>query len=141
MMSFSRTFEYPSNPESSEQMIDDLNDLLDIREISPQEKYSFLLAVSEAFSNAIIHGNQFNPKKSVKLTVLVNENELSADIEDEGHGGLKYIENRQPSEPFDEGGRGIDLIEHYATAVSYTESAAGGLKASIKVLRKNEVIE
>ena len=138
-MSFSRTFEYLSNPESSEQMLDDLNDLLDIREISPYEKYSFLLAISEAFSNAIIHGNQCNPKRSVKLTVLVNENELSADIEDEGQGGLKHIDNRKPSEPFDEGGRGIDLIEHYATVVGYTESSAGGLKVSIKVLRKKKV--
>lgn len=141
MMFFNRTFEYPSNPESSEQMLDDLNDLLDIREISPQEKYSFLLAISEAFSNAIIHGNQCNPKKSVKLTVLVNENELSADIEDQGQGGLNYIIKRQPSEPFDEGGRGIDLIEHYASVVGYTESSVGGLKVSIKVLRKKEVIK
>ena len=140
-MSFSRTFEYPSNPESSEQMLDDLNDLLDIREISPHEKYSFLLAISEAFSNAIVHGNQCNPEKLVKMTVSVNENELSADIEDEGQGGLKYIVNRQPSDPFDESGRGIDLIEHYATAVGYTQSPAGGLKVSIKVLRQKGVLK
>ena len=140
-MSFKRTFKYPSNPESSEQMLDDLNDLLDIREISPQEKYSFLLAISEAFTNAIIHGNQCNPEKSVKLTVSVNENELSADIEDEGHGGLESIDKREPSQPFDEGGRGIDLIEHYATAVGYSESSAGGLKISIKVLRQKGVLK
>ena len=135
-MSFKRTFQYQSNPESSEQMLDDLNDLLDIREISPQEKYSFLLAISEAFTNAIIHGNRCNPEKSVKLTVSVNENELSADIEDEGQGGLKKINKRQPSEPFAEGGRGIDLLEHYATAVGYAESSAGGVTVSIKVLRQ-----
>ena len=140
-MSFKRAFQSPSNPESSEQMLDDLNDLLDIREISPQEKYSFLLAISEAFTNAIIHGNRCNPEKSVKLTVSVNENELSADIEDEGQGGLKKINKRQPSEPFDEGGRGIDLIEHYATAVGYSESSAGGLKVSIKVLRQKGVLK
>lgn len=140
-MSFKRTFQYQSNPESSEQMLDDLNDLLDIREISPQEKYSFLLAISEAFTNAIIHGNRCNPEKSVKLTVSVNENELSADIEDEGQGGLKKINKRQPSEPFDESGRGIDLIEHYATAVGYSESSAGGLKVSIKVLRQKGVLK
>ena len=140
-MSFKRTFQYQSNPESSEQMLDDLNDLLDIREISPQEKYSFLLAISEAFTNAIIHGNRCNPEKSVKLTVSVNENELSADIEDEGQGGLKKINKRQPSEPFDESGRGIDLIEHYSTAVGYSESSAGGLKVSIKVLRQKGVLK
>jgi len=140
-MSFNRTFKYPSSPESSEQMLDDLNDLLDIREFSPQQKYSFLLAISEAFTNAIIHGNQCNPEKSVKLTVSVNENELSADIEDEGQGGLKNIDKRQPSRPFDEGGRGIDLIEHYATAVGYSESPAGGLKVSIKVLRQKGVLK
>ena len=140
-MSFKRTFKYPSNPESSEQMLDDLNDLLDIREISPQEKYSFLLAISEAFTNAIIHGNQCNPEKSVKLAVSVNENELSADIEDEGHGGLESIDKREPSQPFEESGRGIDLIEHYATAVGYSESSAGGLKISIKVLRQKGVLK
>lgn len=140
-MSSDRTFKYLSIPESSEQMLDDLNDLLDIREISPQEKYSFLLAISEAFTNAIIHGNQCNPEKSVKLTVSVNENELSADIEDEGHGGLESIDKREQSQPFDEGGRGIDLIEHYATAVGYSESLAGGLKVSIKVLRQKGILK
>ena len=136
------TFEYSSDLQSPQQIAIDVYRLLDKENVSREEQYPFVLAVSEALTNAIIHGNKKNPQKKVKVTITVNEKLLLADITDEGQGGLDRIRHRKPSTPKDEGGRGIDLIEHYATSVGYVQTLSGGLKVEIRIERKtNSVIE
>ncbi|HEX2896570.1 MAG TPA: ATP-binding protein [candidate division Zixibacteria bacterium] len=139
-MNISQTFEYESEPKSFHLVVDDVTRLLDKAGVSQKERYPFVLAVSEALTNAIIHGNRRNPAKKVKVTVAVNEKLLSADIIDEGQGGLDRIRQRKPSTPKDEGGRGIDLIEHYATSVGYVQIPAGGLKVEIRIERKTDSV-
>ena len=139
-MSTSEAFEYESNLNSSHQVVENLNSILDEELVSAQERYPFVLAVSEALTNAIIHGNKKNPRKKVKVSISVNEKLLSADITDEGQGGLERIRYRKPSTPKDEGGRGIDLIEHYATSVGYVQTSSGGLKVEIRFERKTNSV-
>src|SRR3990172_7332907 len=100
-MSTSEAFEYESNLNSSHQVVENLNSILDEELVSAQERYPFVLAVSEALTNAIIHGNKKNPRKKVKVSISVNEKLLSADITDEGQGGLERIRHRKPSTPKD----------------------------------------
>lgn len=95
------------------------------------------LAVSEASTNALIHGNQLDPAKSIKFRVAVNDRQVAADIIDQGKQGVRQIEARGQSSVLDEGGRGVDLIRHYADLVSFTETSHGGLKVSI-VFYRNE---
>ncbi len=141
-MSTSQTFEYSSIEKSYHQVVDDLNRILDQENVSLEERYPFVLAVSEALTNAVIHGNESDPEKKVKAHITVNERLMSADIIDEGQGGLDRIRDREPSTPKDEGGRGIDLIEHYATSVGYVQTPAGGLKVEIRIKRKtNKVLD
>ena len=139
-MEVSKTIEYLSTGKSCQQVVDDVNSILDQFHMSREEKQPFVLAVSEAFTNAVIHGNRKNPEKLVILRITVNEKLMSADIVDEGQGGLDQIRQRKPSKPFDEGGRGIDLIEHYATSVGYVQSPAGGLKVEIKIAREEKPV-
>lgn len=141
-MNHSQSFEYESEPKSFHLVVDDVNRILDKAGVSQTERYPFVLAISEALTNAVIHGNRRDPAKKVFVTVTVNEKLLSADIIDEGQGGLDRIRQRKPSTPKDEGGRGIDLIEHYATSVGYVQIPAGGLKVEIRIERKtNSVVE
>ncbi len=135
-MSTSEVFEYESNLKSCQQVVEDVDRILDKENVSSQERFPFVLAVSEAFTNAIVHGNKTIPGKKVKVHITVNENLMSADIIDEGQGGLEHIRQRKPSTPKDEGGRGIDLIEHYATSVGYVQTPAGGLKVEMRIERK-----
>lgn len=58
-----------------------------------------MLAVTEAISNAIIHGNEFDPSKSVFLHVLFSEPVVSFTIRDEGKG---FEPSKLPS-PVDDG--------------------------------------
>lgn len=139
-MELSKTFEYTSVDRTYSQVVDDVNSILDKFNMSRQERQPFVLAISEAFTNAVIHGNRKNPEKKVILRITVNEKQMSADIVDEGNGGLDRIRQRTPSGPDDEGGRGIDLIEHYATSVGYIQNPDGGLKVEIRIARNEKPV-
>ena len=122
---------YKSEVESNDMMLTDVEKILQENEIDGRLKNILLLAVSEAFTNALIHGNQSQPEKIIKLILTINENELSADIIDEGKGGLDKIRNKKPSQLLDHSGRGVDLIKHYATNADFQEINGGGLKVSL----------
>jgi anti-sigma regulatory factor (Ser/Thr protein kinase) len=130
------TLTYPSVGSSEEKMLDDVQTILKQNKIERELQDGFLLVVSEAFTNAVVHGNERNPQKSVKLLLDINNETLTADIIDEGHGGLKKIKQRRPPSMLSENGRGIDLMKHYAREVSFTETPEGGLRVSIRFDRK-----
>ena len=125
-------YNYPSLIESEEKMLDDVIEFLAVHEIDRDLQDRFLLAVSEAFTNALIHGNKYNPRKLIKVTLTVNEDFINADIADEGRGGVESIKGRRPSSSFSEGGRGVDLIEHCAHDVKFSETENGGLRVSLR---------
>lgn len=134
-------FSYPSTLESEDQMLDDLQSVLELHEIAGGRAWRFTLIVSEAFTNALIHGNASDPKRLVRLTLQVNEREIIADITDEGVGGVDRISHRLDSgDPLAESGRGISFMERYADRVAYRESPTGGLVVSLAV-RLNEAMK
>ncbi|PWB68643.1 hypothetical protein C3F09_11255 [candidate division GN15 bacterium] len=131
-------FKYASSLDSEDQMLDDLQSVLELHEIAGGRAWRLQLIVSEAFTNALLHGNASDPKRLVRLTVRVNESEIIADITDEGAGGLDRIAHRLNSgDPLAESGRGINFMERYADRVEYRESPTGGLVVSLAV-RLNE---
>lgn len=132
------TFEktYPSVLESVEVMHEALVEVLNAEQVPPEMSQSFLLATSEAFTNALIHGNKRDPQKQIYVSVLINEKILMADISDEGSGGLKMVSKRKRPEILAESGRGIDLIKHFVDSVAFEETADGGLKVSIRIDRQ-----
>lgn len=113
-------------------MLDDVSTVLRRNRVDKDLQDSFLLAVSEAFTNALVHGNKRNPRKSVKLAIDINNQALAADITDEGRNGLNRIRLRRPPHVFSESGRGVDLIEHYASEVEFSQTEKGGLKVSVR---------
>jgi serine/threonine-protein kinase RsbW len=128
-------FTYPSTHQAADQVLDNLLRIMQEHEVDEEVVRPLTLAVSEAFTNAVVHGNRENPGLMVTVTLLVNENQISADIIDEGRGGVKKIESRRPSTELDEGGRGVDLIRYYADASEFREVNGGGLKVSITFQR------
>ncbi len=134
------SFIYPSVLDSEERMLGDLASILTENNIVNPERYEFMLVISEAFTNALLHGNQLNPHKKIYLQVTINKKQLIADIIDEGELGLKEIQTKKPSELYGTNGRGIDLIRHYANHSGFTEAENGGTKVSIVMERKLEKI-
>ena len=128
------TFSYASRLESEDQMLDDVQAVLELHQIVGGRAWRFTLVVSEAFTNALVHGNASDPERVVGLTIRVNETEISADISDEGACGLDRIAQRIKSgDVLAESGRGIGFMERYADRVDYRESSAGGLVVSLAV--------
>jgi len=85
---------------------------------------TFKLILSEAVTNAIVHGNDENPEKSVHVKVTVTDSAISAEVKDEGEG----FEPEEKKDPLKEenlmniGGRGIFLIEQFADDMEFKEN-------------------
>ncbi|NOY88748.1 MAG: ATP-binding protein [FCB group bacterium] len=124
---------YPSVVESEQLMQKDLEKILRENSIDDLTTHNFVLIISEAFTNAMVHGNCLNPAKEINVVININGNVLSADIEDQGQDGLEKIKGKLPPTLLSEGGRGIDIIKYYASLVEFTETESGGLKVYIKI--------
>ncbi len=133
-------FTYASVLESEESMLSDLAKVLSENSIVNSERNDFMLIISEAFTNALLHGNQMNPNKNIYLHIDIKSNQLSADIIDEGELGLREIQSKKPSELYGTNGRGVDLIRHYSSHVDFTEAENGGTKVSMVLDRKLEKV-
>jgi anti-sigma regulatory factor (Ser/Thr protein kinase) len=131
-------FTYPSVLESEGKMLNDLVAVLGKHKIDGLAKQNVLVVMCEAFNNALLHGNQLKPDKKIKMILSINKKEMTADIIDEGSGGLEKIQNRRPSPMWAEGGRGIGIIGHYASSVNFQETDKGGLKVSISFGHKTK---
>lgn len=135
-MSVCLELEYPSVVESEAKLIQRLDELLAANDVSYDEQRAFVLAISEAFTNALIHGNAFNTEKTIKIHLDINKSSLRADIIDQGENGLTKVNQPRRTDILADGGRGIGLIEHYVTDVQFDETEEGGLKVSIMLERK-----
>lgn len=80
-----------------------------------EEHYgNVLVAVSEAVTNAIEHGNAFDDKKGVKISYSLSDNAMSIKIDDDGAGfDFNNIPNPTALENIEnERGRGVYLIRN-----------------------------
>lgn len=85
---------------------------------------TFKLILSEAVTNAIVHGNEENPDKSVHVRVVIKDDSISADVKDEG-AGFKPEEKKDPLKEenlLDTSGRGIFLIREFSDHLEFREN-------------------
>lgn len=129
------SFSYSSITSSEDRMLDDLEKVLSENEVEIESGRRFMLIISEAFNNAMIHGNRLNAEKQIKLSLSINRTRLKADIVDQGVQGLSAIRNKLPCDVLSENGRGIDLMRHYADEVDFAEDTEGNLRTTVKVFR------
>jgi serine/threonine-protein kinase RsbW len=126
-------FAFPSVPESEAAIHEAVEKVLEQHAIDEATARRVLLAISEACTNAMVHGNRMSAERKVKLELTVSESVIRADIIDEGRGGIRRIRRRSPRRPLSEGGRGIDLIRHFADSVEFGQEEDGGLRVSISL--------
>jgi serine/threonine-protein kinase RsbW len=79
------------------------------------------LAVNEAVTNAVVHGNKENPDKKVELIASKHKSTLWVSVQDEGTGfDPDNIKNpTKESKLLDDSGRGVFLIKEYADEVQF----------------------
>lgn len=100
---------------------------------------NLLLAVNEAISNAMIHGNKASLDKKVSVKVEIDESSLRVYIKDEGK-GFNPEEIPDPTSPeniFRDSGRGLYIMKSCMDEVSYNFTAEGTeLVLSMKLNKK-----
>ncbi|MGE5350951.1 MAG: ATP-binding protein [Acidobacteriota bacterium] len=88
---------------------------------------NLLLAVNEAISNAMLHGNKASADKKVKLKVELEETSLTVYIKDEGK-GFNPEEVPDPTSPeniFRDSGRGLYIMKSCMDEVKYNFTPEG----------------
>jgi serine/threonine-protein kinase RsbW len=84
---------------------------------------NIMVSVTESVNNAIVHGNQSDPKKNVHLTLEMDENEIKITVKDEGK-GFDYEDLPDPTSPENlekVGGRGIYLMKHLCDEIEFSD--------------------
>jgi len=116
--------ELNSQPESLsavEKVVEEIKSKFNVNEDSYG---NMLVAVTEAVSNAIYHGNRLDPKKKIVLSYQHNDGNLSFTITDQGT-GFDYYNLPDPTAPENlekECGRGIFLMKHLSDQVIFSEN-------------------
>lgn len=103
-----------------EKAIDEVSTELDL---SDEVYGNIMVATMEATNNAIIHGNNSDPNKNVKIEILFLEKELKVHIEDQGT-GFDHYKIPDPTSPDNLekiDGRGIFLMERLSDEILYLE--------------------
>lgn len=104
-----------------ESLIDKICEKLSVKE----ENYgNILIAVTEAFNNAIKHGNKMNGNLKVEISVSEGTSDFCFSIIDEGN-GFDYKKLPDPTAPENiekENGRGIFLMKSLSDIVEFTDN-------------------
>ena len=105
-----------------------LVDLCDHAGFSGDDSYWLVTALREATANAIRHGNNQDPERSVTIDYRVNAGEVKIRVEDQGEG----FDLESVPDPTDPGyllrpsGRGIFYMRQFMTRVEFSRSPGGG---------------
>lgn len=118
------TKELSSRFEEAEKSEDILNELQDKLGFDDEFYARLMLTVSEAITNAIVHGNKLDKTKKVKVDVKLDGKVLIFIITDEGEG----FNPEKVKDPLLEenllktSGRGVFLMNEYADNVEYLDN-------------------
>ncbi|MCM8760620.1 MAG: ATP-binding protein [Candidatus Omnitrophica bacterium] len=92
--------------------------------------FDIKLCIEEAVRNAIVHGNNCDRRRLVKIASWVEDDNLHIEIEDEGKGfdQSKLVDPTSEAHIFKNSGRGVYLIKKLMDKVEYT---AGGRRITM----------
>jgi serine/threonine-protein kinase RsbW len=108
----------------------------------PDDLNNLSTAAIEAASNAMEHGNQFGPDRSVLLRVRGDRNGIEIEIEDQGAGfdPRPYERELTAEDLLKLRGRGIFIMRSFMDEVSFAKLPHNGMKVRL-VKRSTPVAE
>jgi serine/threonine-protein kinase RsbW len=112
----------PSNPDNVCQVEPFVHELAQRYNLSPDLHGNILISLTEAVTNAMLHGNQCDCSKHVSISLRRQKDGLSIRVSDEGP-GFNPVEVPDPTCPeFLEncGGRGLFLMRHLSNGCRFT---------------------
>ena len=112
---------FPSNPELLPDIEDYIVGIASTIDMSEENLNKLALAVAEAASNAIMHGNKANHNKLLKLTIKINSNRIQLIFKDEGKGfdPAKVPNPTTPENILKTHGRGLHIMNTFLDDLTY----------------------
>lgn len=103
-------------------------------------QYWIGLAVREAVTNAIQHGNSGDPQRRVGLLFRVNPDKLEIVVRDEGKGidETSIPDPLNPENLLKPGGRGIFFVRSFMDAVTFRVRPEGGHEMIMEKFRSQD---
>ena len=111
--------EFPSTEGNITEAARRFGSFLEQLRIDVGTKFNLQVAFHEAFANAVKHGNKADPSKCVVAECTANDRMLKICVTDEGEGFDTKTAIALKSNPFHDGGNGLDLIRNLMDEVSY----------------------
>jgi len=112
----------PNKIQAISPLVDRLMRLIEGSQCIPGEEFGVQLALREALENAVVHGNQENPEKKVRIRCRCQPGkEISIVVTDQGKGFdfETIVRNGITSDPDSEHGRGVQLMKAYMDDVHF----------------------
>ena len=113
-----------------------VNDFCKSCGLDEQAAFGVDMAVREAVTNAVVHGNQEDETKSVEIVFGCAENALEIEIKDQGHGfdPAKVPDPTEPENILKTSGRGIFLMRTFMDEVDWVARPDGG--TTVRLVKK-----
>lgn len=110
----------PSSFEHLERFVEETQAFMDRITDDEDLAYRVVLLVSEAVTNAMEHGNQFDAAKSVTVALRALPDRIELDVEDEGEGfaAAEVSDPLAKDHLLDDRGRGLFLMQEYADEIA-----------------------
>jgi serine/threonine-protein kinase RsbW len=95
--------------------------------VNDERMNGLLLSVTEATTNAIIHGNKCDINKKVYIDVFVENENIIIKVRDEGDGfdPAKVPDPTEPQNLLKDSGRGVYLMRVYMDDLKYNATPEG----------------
>ncbi len=129
------SFQINSSPEHFRKIYEVIDQIVQKTGLSGREKYRFAVCITEAFTNACVHGNRRDPRKNVRITFELHDKCLVAEIEDEGSGSLADMPQTFELEEIKSdnfSGRGVAIMNKFADNFNIIEKNGKGLKVRME---------
>lgn len=113
-----------STYDDSEKVPDFVEEIQQKSQLKEETTGNLMLLLSEAVTNAIVHGNKLDKSKTVEVEVQVNAKKIVSTVKDQGPGFDPDSANNPLKEEnlLKESGRGIFLINEISDSVDYLEN-------------------
>lgn len=118
---------FASDPDNLSKVEEFISEIADEYNLDDDLKNSLTLSVSEATSNAMVHGNKLDPNKSVNIKIFVDDQKIKVIIKDEGDGfELEAIPDpTAPENILKDNGRGIYIMKNFLQDLKFNFTDSG----------------
>ena len=121
-----KEYSFPADITNLDKVEKCINSILDYEEVDERLFGNLLIAVTEGFTNAVVHGSQNDNSKEVKIAYTSSNKDLAFSIKDQGS-GFNYKDIPDPTKPENlekPNGRGVFLISSLSDELKFEQNGS-----------------